>query len=215
MDDPTAVWREALKDDSHPRYKLAWAIFPETMNVSRAARRLEADKDVHIPLLLEILETGDLYDEDSLGEGYAPIHAVDLLGEWRAVEAVPHLIRILADETWEAVVYDCATQALRNIGPAALDAVLAFAETVEPDKHITVADILEAIGQGDERAYAWVEARLADMPDKDSLDFAFLVETLLSLDAERARPTVEALLRRGRFSKLVRQEITNSLRKYS
>lgn len=214
MDDPALDWRAALQDDSHPHHRLAWVIFPPTMDAARAARRLAADRDASIPLLLDILATPDFYDEASLGEGYAPIHAVELLSEWRAAEAVPHLIRILAEETWEAVVYDRATTALCQIGPPALDAVLAFAATAGPDQFITVGEVLAGVGQGDERAYAWVERRLKDMPDKDSLDFAFLVETLLSLDTARARPMVEALLRKQRFSPRVRQEIAYLLDEY-
>ena len=66
MTDAVAIWREALKDEKHPRHRLAWLLFPEKMKPAAAARRLAEQKDAVVPILLEVLDTPDLYSEDGL-----------------------------------------------------------------------------------------------------------------------------------------------------
>ena len=118
MDDPVAVWREALKDGQHPRHQAAWLLFSQTMQPTSAARLLATQKETVIPWLFEILDTERLYELGSLGDGVAPIHAVELLGAWQVREAVPRLLKLLEDEDWEAIVHDRAIIALQAMGDA-------------------------------------------------------------------------------------------------
>jgi len=47
-----------------------------------------------IAALIDLAADEYLQMEDSPGDGYAPIHAVELLGELEAVEAIPEFPRI-------------------------------------------------------------------------------------------------------------------------
>lgn len=64
--------------------------------------------------------------EDAPGEGYAPIRAVELLGELEAAEAAPTLIDLLADGDPMEIIYSAASRALERLGPLARDDVLTF-----------------------------------------------------------------------------------------
>mgnify|MGYP005844148813 CR=1 FL=1 len=209
MDDPVAVWREALGDETHPRHRLAWTLFPESMVADAAARRLEAHKDEVIPLLLEILDTPDLYDEESLGGGFAPIHAVELLGHWGVVAAAPRLLKIIEEKDEDATVYDRATVALTRMGPAILEDVLALAGRAAPAKRPAIAEVLAAAGQGDSRAYGWIEARFDEA--RDEWGRVYMAEMLLQADPARAIPYLEARIKafrgpyRARAENLIRR----------
>jgi len=45
-----------------------------------------------VPALLDVLNNEPLQMEDAPGEGWAPIHAVDLLREMRATEAIQPMV---------------------------------------------------------------------------------------------------------------------------
>lgn len=49
-----------------------------------------------VPELVAILQEEALLAETAPGEGWSPIHAVDLLGELRAVDAIEAMVRVLA-----------------------------------------------------------------------------------------------------------------------
>ena len=77
-----------------------------------------------IPRLITVATDDELWPEDAPGEGYVPIHALRLLGELRAVAAVPALIDIIADSEPEEFIYDAAFEALESIGAPAAPAIL-------------------------------------------------------------------------------------------
>jgi hypothetical protein len=103
--------------------------------------------------LAAVASTRELYPRDAPGGGWAPIHAIRLLGEIRAIDSVPHLLRGLQDPE----IFDYAhaelvhalglmgrsamEQALEALGAAGMDEfqiislmqILRNAAIVEPD----------------------------------------------------------------------------------
>jgi len=109
------------------------------------ARRAEA-----IPALMVLASDEYLQVEDSPGEGCAPIHAVELLGELKAVEAIPALIDIVADSDPEDFIFSAAIHALGKIGPPALEEVLTFMRySWDVEAKTSLAEVIGEIGQRD------------------------------------------------------------------
>ncbi len=108
-----------------------------------------ARRDKAIPVLIELAEDQDLWEEDSPGEGWVPIHAVELLGKLKAREAVPTLIDIIADSDPSEIIRNQAMFALEAIGAPATPAVL---DTIRYSRNrelkADLAPILGKIGRG-------------------------------------------------------------------
>jgi len=162
-------------------------VTPEQVELCRAHRE-EA-----IPALMDLAGDEDLQMEDAPGEGYAPLHAVELLGELKAMEATRALIDIVADVEPEAIIPDAAISALQEIGPPALEPVLAFMRySWDVETKTALAEVLGEIGQEDERVYetlvavweeaAWEEGR------------SLLAYPLARIGGERAIPLLEEAL---------------------
>ncbi len=77
------------------------------------------------PALLEILEDDRLLSPDERGYGWAPVHAAALLGELRAIAAIPRLIEIFCTVNWLQPVNGEARGALKAMGPLAFEPCLA------------------------------------------------------------------------------------------
>lgn len=116
--------------------------------------RITAYQEALIPRLIEIAEDRDLWNEDSPGEGWAPIHAVEMLGQLKAAEAVPLLIDIVAETEPMDILCDEALFALEEIGAPALPALLS---TMQYSQDMTLktslAPTLGEVGQGSEEVY--------------------------------------------------------------
>jgi hypothetical protein len=209
MSETLALCRQALHDSNHPLYSAAWLIFGEKMKVSVADQMLADRKEQVIPFLLDVVDTEELHQDNSLGSGWAPIHAVDLLGHWQVVEAVPRLLAILKDTDWETLIHDRAIVALEAMGPAVTDTLLSAAEqTTDKELRRTYASILSTVGKGDPRAFEYVKAVFDRQ--KDELDVQFAAEMLLACDTSAGIAVLEDRLRERRYSKRLR----NILEKY-
>ncbi|MGC8788239.1 MAG: HEAT repeat domain-containing protein, partial [Anaerolineae bacterium] len=77
-----------------------------------------------IPELIALASNGDLWLANAPGKGYVPIHAVNLLGQLRATEAVPSLIDIVSETGPGELLRDAALNALEEIGKPAVPAIL-------------------------------------------------------------------------------------------
>src|SRR5215212_1283956 len=84
---------------------------------ARLKERILAFGPSVIPPLVAILKDETLAADDAPGEGWAPIHAVELLGELKAAEAIEPLLRVLVREEWGTYLHDGALQALPRLGP--------------------------------------------------------------------------------------------------
>jgi hypothetical protein len=104
--------------------------------------------------LIALLEDDDLGMETSPGEGWAPIHAADLLGELHATEAIEPMVRRLAEDDWESILHSKVVEAVPKLGPPALEPVIsAHAAAADPLLRMTFAGILARLGVHDERIY--------------------------------------------------------------
>ncbi|MDY7077647.1 MAG: hypothetical protein SXV54_12065, partial [Chloroflexota bacterium] len=116
-----------------------------------------------IPALIDLAADEYLQMELSPGEGYAPINAVQMLGELEAVDAIPTLIDIVADVDPEAIIYSSAIQALKKIGRPALDPILTLMRySWDTEVKVGLAEAIETSAP-DERIYqalvgVWQEA---------------------------------------------------------
>jgi HEAT repeat protein len=118
-----------------------------------------------VPFLVELVKDRALYDQESAGHGWAPVHALQILGELQAVDAIPALIDVVRVSDSQHLVFSAAVIALQAIGPPALEPVLAaFAAGTEEQK-TSFADVLAGLKTKDERIWdALVAAYPLDRP---------------------------------------------------
>jgi HEAT repeat protein len=160
---------------------------PEQLALCRAHRE-EA-----IPALIDLATDEDLQLEGSPGDGYAPIRAVQLLGELRAAEATSALIDIVADSDPMVIIYSAAIHALENIGPPALELLLDFLRySWDVATKTALAGAVAEAGQDDERSYkAMVELWEESTWEEGKSLVAY---PLARIGAERAIPWLESAL---------------------
>jgi len=146
-----------------------------------------------IPALIELATDEYLQSEDSPGDGYAPIHAVELLGQLKAAEATPALIDVVADTDYSDFIYSAAILALENFGPPALEPLLDFLRySWDIDSKIALAGAVAEAGRDDERAYRalldlWAEATWEEGK-------ALLAQALAQVGGEQVIPMFQAVL---------------------
>lgn len=208
MTDETPIWRQALKDDQHPLHRAAWILFSEKFNPQYADRVLVDLKPLVIQFIYLILDTEELYWEESLGSGNAPINGLDLLGRWQVVEAIPRLIRLLEETEWDAIAHDRAALALEEMGPEAVDPLLEYAAHVDEDEQVSVASMLAKVGKGLPHIYDHVKKVFERQ--KDEWDVAYMAECLLTFDPQQAIPFLEEWLSKHKYSK----DLKTRLEKY-
>lgn len=154
----------------------------------------QAHREEAIPALINLATDEDMQMEDAPGEGYAPIRAVELLGELQAVEAIRPLIDIIADTEPDAIIRDTAAYALVKIGSPVLEDVLAFMRySRDTESKVMLADVVHKVGQEDERAFqilldVWNEATWEE-------GRCLLAHALARTGGERAIPVLQAALR--------------------
>lgn len=210
MTDEAPTWKQAAKDPDHPLHEATWTLFREKMNVKRAAERLEPHKEAVIPYLLEIVRNEKLQLETAPGEGYAPINAVDLLGEWRVTEGVPALLAIIEDDDHHediTIMWDRALYAMERMGEAPIEPLLDAVER-RPDMKITFVGLLSSLGVKDERITNLLTSTLDSLhPSRDEFDYPHMAESLLTYDKEVGIAYFEEGLRKGRYSRADRKFI--------
>lgn len=154
----------------------------------------QAHREEAIAALIELASDEELQLEDAPGEGYAPIRAVELLGELQAVEAVQPLIDIVATiEEPGVIIHDTAISALRQIGPPALEPVLTFMRySPNVEAKLSLAEVVAEIGQRDEQAYQV----LLDLWDEATWEEGrcLLAHALVTTGGEQAIPVLQAAL---------------------
>jgi SEC-C motif-containing protein len=117
-------------------------------------RRILELGDRTIPPLLVVLEDEDLQMAEAPGEGWAPIHAVALLGELRAQEAIGPMVYLLPQLDPQDALYSEVIQALPALGPGVVKPALE--RLVAEDTHdgrIGLSEVLIKLGARDERLF--------------------------------------------------------------
>jgi HEAT repeat protein len=126
-----------------------------------------------IPPLIALLEDDALALETAPGEGWAPIHAAELLGELRAAEAVGPMLRQLEEDDVGSILRDTVMQALPALGPPALESILpAHAAATDPLNRMTLAGVLSQLGIRDDRIYQILIDELASETEAGAMHLA-------------------------------------------
>src|SRR4051794_36398395 len=126
-----------------------------------------------VPPLIALFEDEDLALETAPGEGWAPIHAADLLGELRATEAIEPMVRYLAEDDWESILYSTVVQALPKLGVPALEPVLAaYHAAAPPMLRMSFAGILAKLRVHDDRIYELLTGELEHDPEPGAMHLA-------------------------------------------
>jgi hypothetical protein len=113
-----------------------------------------------VPALLRILD-------DEVLEGWAPVHAVRLLGEMRIVEAIGPMLRALAETDTLDVLHDAILTSMPEIGePVVEPALRAYSEDDDLAFRESVSSILARTGVLDDRIFAVLLEMLAISPSR-------------------------------------------------
>jgi hypothetical protein len=104
--------------------------------------------------LIDLLEDEELSWEESPGGGWAPVHAVELLGELGATEAIEPMLRQLVESDWESYLHDRLLVTLPKLGAGVAEPALAAHEAAtDPEVRGSLCSVLAELGMRDERIY--------------------------------------------------------------
>jgi len=107
-----------------------------------------------IPPLVALVEDDDAAAEDAPGEGWPPIHAVDLLADLRAEEAIVPMLRALRGGDMDDILSSRIAVRLPVFGAAALEPVLAeLSGNRNTNRVVGLCAILANLGVKDERVW--------------------------------------------------------------
>jgi hypothetical protein len=119
-----------------------------------------------VPALVALVEDRDAWQDDAPGEGWPPIHAVELLGEIGDPRALAALLAALPDTGDLDVLRDKVWLALPKFGPAALEPLLAAHDETEDDRdRADLAATLAQLGVRDDRVLPRLFAAFERHPD--------------------------------------------------
>ena len=154
-----------------------------------------------VPLLIDIVRDESLQFFEAKGGGWAPIHAMRLLGEMRAEEGIEALLGLLGQES--DYLYEETPVALAMIGPPAVRPLMDFAQdrTNELYARINACHALTyLVARHPEQREAVVSFLREELggDGEDAPDYyAFIVAYLCDLVVEEARPDIERAFKRG------------------
>jgi len=215
MTDQPPVWRVAIKDSDHPLHQVAWTVFSPKMKADKAAKRLEARKDEAIPFLLLILQNEELAEEGSLGDGMAPVHAIDLLATWRVEDALPHLFDILVDEVHRentTIMWDRTVLVLPYYGPQIVPRLLKLADE-DPDEAALYLSLAADAKPGHAEVYPRAQAEFEKaVKNQVYWDVDYLASTLFTADREQTIPYLQAFLKKHKMHRDIRAVIEERLK---
>lgn len=139
--------------------------------LSRSEREIAALGAAVVPTLISILSDEELGAEDHPSGGWAPIHAVWLLGELRAEAAIAPMLDVLRATGWDDIIHDAIIQAMPMIGaPVVEPALKAYDEAVDGEFRASLASILADCKVRDERIYQLLIDRFDAELDDGGLD---------------------------------------------
>ncbi len=196
------IWRAALKDSAHERHKAAWAFFGGELRGHALARLLNGQREAATVWALEILQDDSLALSGSFGNGFAPINAARLLGEWKVTDAVPHLLRIVLDKDEAedpSMLWDASINALSNMPPEVLPALFETAQGVDDEQQVTLLSVMADVcgGNADDALFGWMcmvfERKRADW------ELEYLAEHLLAAAPERGITYLEGIIARRKL----------------
>lgn len=138
-----------------------------------------------VPPLITLLEDDDAAAEDAPGEGWPPIHAVDLLADLRAEEAIEPMLRALRGGDMDDILSSRVAVRLPVFGAAALEPVLAELSGIRnTNRAVVLCAILANLGVKDDRVWLALSECFGEEP---ALSAGFLA----TYGDDRALPLIE------------------------
>lgn len=205
MTEDIPVWRRAIQEQDHPLHRIAWVLFePERIFHAKFIDRILPEKRADVVAFCYLLlDTDDLYEENALGGGYAPVHAARLLGHWRVEAAIPRLLHIVRHEEPGIPVFDAALLALEEIGVAATAPLLDLLHQLDPHEDdalipLYAAGTLAQIGRGNPDVWDFLKQQMY-RPMDEEYDYELMVGNCLDYDAALGREFIESCLRDQRL----------------
>ena len=131
-----------------------------------------------VPDLVAVLEDGD----------WAAIHAVDLLVDLQATEAIPALLDAVADSEWDDILSNRVVVRLPELGAAVMEPALALLPDAEEDLAPALCEMLANIGVKDERIFEALTERFQSERED------FWAALLATYGDQRALPLIEDAL---------------------
>lgn len=200
------IWRVALRDKTHPLHKATMLLFTERFNAKMAAKQLAPQQDEIIEYLCHILDHHELYAEGSFGDGHGPMHAVELLGEWKVVEAIPNLLQVFEKAEINEGIFEATMFTLGNMGEAIVPMLLHLGrETSSRVIQAGIAGGLAVSGRGNSEVYEWVKSVLEN--NKDHVELVLAALSLVSLDEETGVRDLKAFMRSHKLIKQARESL--------
>jgi hypothetical protein len=139
------------------------------------------------------------------GQGWPPAHAVDLLVDLKATEAVPSMLRKLTSSGHGNIIYDRIAEALPELGAHVLEPALLVLAEVAKDQEArhAVCDILGKLRVKDDRILAAVLRVYEDDPEYGAMLLADYgdasVLPRLQQDIEALTPDFDSMASRDLF----------------
>lgn len=192
------LYRVALKDSSHPMNSIAWDVFRETFNTEKVVQKHAERRDEILPFLYSILDSEDLHLEGSLGNGFAPINAVSLLGAWQVVEAIPRLLNYIDEDDDDLIIKSKAAVALQQMPPEhVIEPLLKYGQNEA--KALDAMFILTHAGKDDKRCFNFICKMFEQQTDE--FDIITIAECLAINDITKAEDYLQQQGKKKPFSK--------------
>jgi hypothetical protein len=142
-----------------------------------------------VPDLIELLQDESTWREDAAGEGWPPIHAVDLLVDLEATQAIAPMISAVLACDWDDILFSHIVLGLPKLGSGVLEPALEALEGDISEAALEgLCDAIAKLGVRDERVFRHLCGLFKRNPD---LAAGFLAE----YGDERAVPLLTTAIR--------------------
>jgi len=149
---------------------------------------IRADGVACVSALIEIVDDDALALVSAPGKGFAPIHAVELLADIKAPEAVGPMLQALLRGDWQAILHDRLVARLPDFGAAVIEPALAMlATTNDAEQRHSICAVLAKAGVRDERVFEAIRSVFDE-------DATFGVMLFADYGDPRALPLIERRL---------------------
>jgi hypothetical protein len=143
-------------------------LLPSRLRADILARGPEA-----VAPLLELLQDESLSHEEAPGDGFAPVHAAELLSELQRPEVIVPLVRRLLHTVPGEALHDALLYALEDLGPAVVPVALeVLPEARTLDERLGLLSVLAHGGVKDARIFEALLALLQEDPGQGALALA-------------------------------------------
>jgi len=107
-----------------------------------------------VPDIVALLDDNTASLEGSPGDGWPPIHAVELLAEMKALEAIEPMLRALVRTDWMSILHDRIIHWLPEFGAPVLEPGLALLDKAQDqESRRSLCAVLAKLGVRDDRLY--------------------------------------------------------------